>query len=425
LLVFAVAPAVTTSRVELQDVLRSDTRLSASPRSRFVSESLVVAQVALALVVLSSAGLIVRSLLKLEGANLSFESSHLLIGELNLRFDSLESRTSPVAMLDRLLPRLQTLPGVQAVSPVVAVPFSGSHGWDGSPSVEGQTSAEIASNPVLNMEVVAPTYFATLGIPIVRGRAFTDADRQGALGVVVLSQSAAQHYWPRDDALGKRVLMGAKAEDALTVVGVVPDTRYRSLRDARPSIYFPLRQSFFPTPMTLAIRTTGPPADIVASIRRVIDETEPDVALISAAPFDSFLAGPLAQPRLNALLLGIFASAAVALAAIGLFGVVATMVRQRTREFGIRMALGADVQDVRRLVMRRGLTIAAPGIALGLLGALFVNHLLTALLYEVSPTDSLTLAAVSGLLLLIALAASFIPAQSSARIDPAETLRAE
>jgi predicted permease len=291
--------------------------------------------------------------------------------------------------------------------------------------VEGQSSAEIASNPVLNMEVVAPAYFATFGIPIVRGRAFTDADRQGTPGVVVLSQSAARHYWPHDDAIGKRVLMGAKAEDSLTVVGVVPDTRYRDLRDARPSIYFPLRQSFFPTPMTLAIRTAGPPADIVASIRRVMNETEPDVTLISAAPFDSFLAGPLAQPRLNALLLGIFAGAAVALAAIGLFGVVATMVRQRTREFGIRMALGADSREVRRLVMTRGLTIAAPGIALGLLGAVLVNHLLTALLYEVSPTDGFTLATVSGLLLLIALVASLIPAQSSTRIDPTEALRTE
>jgi putative ABC transport system permease protein len=425
LLVFALAPAVSTSRVELPDVLRSDTRLSASPRSRLVSEALVVAQVALALVVLSSAALIARSLLKLEAVNLSFESSHLLIGELSLRFDSLESKSSPVAMLDRLIPRLQAVPGVQTVSPVVAVPFSGSHGWDGSPSVEGQSSAEIASNPVLNMEVVAPAYFATFGIPIVRGRAFTDADREGTPDVVVLSQSAARHFWPHDDAIGKRVLMGAKAEDSLTVVGVVPDTRYRDLRDARPSIYFPLRQSFFPTPMTLAIRATGPPADIVASIQRVMDETEPDVTLISAAPFDSFLAGPLAQPRLNALLLGIFASAALALATIGLFGVVATMVRQRTREFGIRMALGADSQDVRRLVIRRGLAIAAPGIVLGLCGALLVNHLLTTLLYEVSPTDGATLATVSGLLLLIALAASLIPAHASTRIDPTDALRAE
>jgi putative ABC transport system permease protein len=425
LLVFALTPAVTTSRVELQSVLRSDTRQSASRRSRRASELLVTAQVALALVILSSAGLIARSLIKLEGANLSFNPSHLLIGELSVRADSFEAASNPTAMLDRLLPQLQAIPGVFYVSPVVAIPFSGSHGWDGAPQAEGQSAADVAGNPMLNMEVVAPSYFATFGIPILRGRGITNADRKDAPGVVVLSQSAARHFWPHGDGIGKRVMMGANSADTLTVVGIVPDTRYRDLRDPRPSIYFPLRQSVFPTPMTLAIRTSGSPAALVPEIRRVIREAEPGVALVSAAPFDSFLAAPLAQPRLNALLLAVFASAAVVLAAIGLFGVMATMVRQRTREFGVRMALGADADDVLRMVMRRGLAIAAPGIAIGLLGALFANRLLSSLLYEVSATDTSTLAAASALLLLVASAASLIPARSTARIDPTEALRAE
>jgi predicted permease len=313
---------------------------------------------------------------------------------------------------------------VRAVSPVVAIPFSGSGGWDGRPAREGQSSAEAAGNPMLNMEVVGPGYFTTLGVPVVRGRGFTDADREGAAAVIMISESAARHYWPNDDPIGMRLVMGSSP--ALTVVGVVPDTRYRDLRDARASIYFPLRQSFFPfAPLNLAIRTSGPPADMVPAIRRVIAESAPGVALVGAAPFATYLDGPLAQPRLNALLLAIFAGAAVVLAAVGLFGIMMTMVRQRTRELGVRMALGATAHDLRGMVMRRGLAIAATGSALGLLGALLANRLLAALLYEVSPTDGVTLAAVTGLLLGIAALASFIPARSSTRIDAVVALRAD
>src|SRR5205814_3588515 len=163
-------------------------------------------------------------------------------------------------------------------------------------------------------------------VPVLRGRTFTDRDREDAPPVVVVSQSAAQHYWAGDDPLGKRLIMGADVERVVTVVGVVPDTRYRDLREARPSIYFPLDQSFFPfAPLALAVRTSGPPAELVPTIRRVIAETEPGVALASAAPFGTFLEGPLAQPRLNALLLAVFAGAAVTLAAVGLFGAMAAM----------------------------------------------------------------------------------------------------
>ena len=424
MLVFGVAPAVMTSRVELQSVLRSGTRTSAGRRSRLVTEGLVAGQIALALLVLSAAGLIARSLIKLERAELAFEPSRLLIGELGLRYDQFADAAKQYALLERLVPRIEAIPGVRAVSPVVAVPFSGSGGWDGKPSSEGQSAAEAAGNPMINMEVVDPAYFTTLGLPVIRGRPFTDADRSDATSVVMLSESAARHYWPNDDPLGKRLMMGP--DRPLTVVGIVPDTRYRDLRVARPSIYFPMRQSFFPfAPLNLAIRTTGPPADLVPAIRRAITETAPGVALVSAAPFPVFLDAPLAQPRLNALLLGVFAGAAVILAAVGLFAVMMTMVRQRTRELGVRMALGATARDLREMVMRRGLAIAATGAVVGLLGALLANRLLASMLYEVAPTDATTLLGVTVLLLGIAALASFVPARSGARIDPMEALRAE
>ena len=426
MLVFGLAPAIIASRVQIDQALRSDARQSASRRSRLGVDALVAGQVALALIVLSAAGLIARSLIKLERAELSFEPSRLLIGELTLRYDAYDDPTKQRAMLERLVSRLQPIPGVRAVSPVVAVPFSGAGGWDGKPAAEGQSAEEAAANPMLNMEVVAPAYFETFGIPVIRGRRFTDQDREGGPAVVMVSQSAARHYWPGEDPVGKRLTMGPDLEWTGTVVGVVPDTRYRDLRNARPSIYFPLRQSFFPyVPMTLAIRTNGPPAELVAAIRRAIGESEPGVALASAAPFETFLAGPLAQPRLNALLLALFAAAAVTLAAVGLFGAVAAMVRQRTRELGVRMALGATTGDLRRMVLRRGLTITTLGSALGLLGALLANRLLSAMLYEVAPTDVATFTAVTGLLLGVATLAILIPARAITRIDPVIVLRAE
>lgn len=424
MLLFALAPALLTSRVEVQHALRSGARQSGSRRSRIAMEALVAGQIALALVVLCAAGLISRSLVKLEGAELSFEASRLLIGELVVRSDRYAGPAEQLAMLERLLPEVQGVPGVVAVSPVVAAPFSGSGGWDGRPSLPGDTPEVAASRPMLNMEVVAPSYFATFELPILEGRAFTDDDREGAPPVVILSASAARYYAPDGDVIGSGLT--GPGQQRFTVVGVVPDTRYRDLRKARPSIYFPVRQSFFPfAPLKLAIRTRESPEPLIPLVRRVIAESAPDVALIRAEPFTRLLDAPLAQPRLNALLLVVFAGAAVVLAAVGLFGVMSTMVRQRTQEIGVRMALGASGAAVGRLVLGRGMALATIGIAAGVLGALAANRLLAAMLFDVSPTDAATLSAVALLLFGIAVVASLVPVRASARIHPAVALRAD
>lgn len=426
MLLFGLAPAILTSRVDRERLLRSDARQSGSKPFRLATEALVTGQIALALIVLSAAGLIGKSLLKLERAELSFDPSQLLIGELAVRADQYDDALKQRALLERILPKLQAIPGVHGVSPMVAVPFAGSAAWDGRPAVEGQSLEDAATNPMLNMDVVSPDYFKTLGVSVIRGRGFTEADRAGVPAVVVISQSAARHYWPGADPIGKRLKLGPKLERTVTVIGVVPDTRYRDLRDARPSIYFPLQQSFFPfAPMALAIRTSGPPSAQVPEIRRAIGEADPGVALATIAPFRDFLDVPLAQPRLNALLLAVFAAAAVALAAIGLFGVMATMVRQRTRELGVRMALGATAGDLQRMVLRRGLRISAVGSLLGLIGALLANRFILALLYDVAPTDLATLVTVTAFLVGMAVFASLIPARSTTRIDAAVALRHE
>jgi predicted permease len=427
-LLFAVAPAILTSRVEAHEVLRSGTRQSATRRSRLVTEALVAGQVALALLVLSAAGLIGRSLIKLERADLAFDPSRLMVAELAFGAERYDTGPKQGALLERVLPVIQAVPGVQAVSPVVAVPYASTRSWEGRPAVEGQSEQEAATNPMIDFEVVAPSFFGTLGLPVTRGRAFTDADRAGAPAVVVLSQSAARRYWPNGDPVGKHVLLGAPSEHPplATVVGIVPDTRYRDLREPHATIYFPLRQSFFPfAPTTLVIRTGRTASDFAASLRRAVAETAPDVAVASVAPFEALLAAPLAQPRMNALLLAVFAAAAVALAGVGLFGILATMVHQRMRELGVRMALGASGANVARLVLTRGLALAGVGMAVGLVGALAANRLLAALLFQVTPTDPVTLSLVAVAIIAVATLASIVPVRSSTRIDPAIALRAE
>jgi putative ABC transport system permease protein len=424
MLIFALAPAALTSRAELQQMLGSGVRQSASRRSRRATEALVAGQLALALVVLSAAGLVAKSLVRLQRADLSFDPSHLLVVNLSVqrsRYGTVESQN---ALDQAMVDALKALPDVVDVSPVVAEPFT--QGWTGRPQAEGQTPAEATVNPMLAMELVGPGYFRTLGLPVGQGRAFTDADRTGAPAVVMLSESAARHFWPNGGAVGRRMYLGSDKDPAVTVVGVVPDTRYRDLRHPQPTIYFPLAQSGFPfAPTNVVVRTRGEPAVAVASIRRAVAEAAPGVGVSSASPFATYLEGPLAQPRFNAVLLAVFAIAAVVLAAVGLFGVMMTMVGQRTRELGVRMALGATARDIRRLVLGRGLVIATVGAVVGLAGSVAANRLIASLLYEVSPADVVTLAVVAGLLMVVALVATFVPARASERIDPVVALRAD
>jgi predicted permease len=425
MLLFAMAPAFLTSGVDVVEVLHSGHRHGDNRRFRRLSDLLVTGQVALSVVVLSAAALVARSLINLERANLSLDSSHVLIAELSVRYRYYDTAPKQLAAIERLLPAIAASPGVRSVSPVVAAPFS-VVAWDGVPRPEGQSVPEAKNNPVLNMELVAPSYFATFGLPVLQGRAFSSDDRRGSTPVVMLSESAARTYWPGQNPIGRRLVLGTKADSSSTVVGVVPDTRYRDLRVARPTIYFPLAQSAFPfAPTSLAISTTGDPTSIVPSLRRVLSETTPGLSLVRAAPFDAYLSGPLAQPRLDATLLFVFAAAAVLLSAIGLFGVLATSVRQRTREIGVRLALGASPGGVAALILRRALVIGSVGVASGLAIVLLTNHWVASLLFGVSSTDAATLAVVAVFVLGVAGLASLVPARLSASVDPVVALRAE
>ncbi len=426
LLAFGLAPSFAISRTEAQAVLRSGTRGTSSRGARRRAEGLVAIQVAIAMIVLAAATLIARSFVNLRNADLNIDPSHLLVADLTLRASDFGTAQQETAMLDRLLPLVRGLPNVVAVSPVVASPFSGPAGWSGSPRAEGQTPQEIAANPTLNMDVVDPDYFTTMGMNVLRGRAFTSSDDRTGAPVVVLSEAAARHFWPSADPIGKHVFLTGLTDRPLTVVGIVAETRYRDLRLAQPSIYFPLAQSLFPfVPNSLVIRVRGEPSAIVPALRALLADRLPGVGLAKAAPFETLLSAPLAQPRLNAVLLAAFAVAAALLAGIGLFGVLATTVQQRRRELGIRMALGATGNDVRRSVLWRGTRIGAIGAAAGLVIAIATNRNVASLLYGVDPGDVPTLLGVAFALVALSALASYLPARASSRVDPVVALRTE
>lgn len=415
-------PALLAMWVPAGEVLATGSRHSGGPRGRRAAEVLVVAQIALATVSLVAAALVARSFIKLEGVGLAFDARELLAVTLVMQPETLSDDQRQQMSLDQVLAKTKALPGVRDVTAVFTVPFvAGGGGIDGHVSAPLQSEAERAGNPIVNLEIAAPNYFAALGIPLLRGRAFTSEDVHGSTPVIIVSSSVASHFWPDADPIGRQLVI---SKQSLTVMGVVPDTRYRELRVPWPTIYYPAAQSPLPLPSTLLVRTTGAPAALVPAVRQAVSEV-PGLAVLDASPIETLLDVPLAQPRLSAMVISIFGFSAVLLAAIGLLAVIAMMVRQRTRELGIRMALGATSGRVRGMVMARGLLLAASGAAIGIGAALGANRLLSSLVFEISPTDGATLAAVAALMLTVAALASFMPARSSTRIDPAIVLRRE
>lgn len=422
MLLSVVGPAIFTLRVQASEVLRSGPRTSGGRRVRKLAEALVVVQIILATVSLVAAGLVIRSFINLQNVDLGFEPGHLVVVQLAMQPDQLGDQQRQQRAIDMAVANSKALPGVRDVTPVFAVPFvGGGGGVDGRVSTPGQSEEEQAQNPVVNLDVAAPNYFAMLGIPVLRGRPFSDKDDKGSEPVIVISSSVARHFWPSVDPIGRQLSI---SKQIFTVVGVVPDTRYRDLQTPWPSVYFASTQSPLGVPSTLLIRTSVLADAIVPVVRRTVSDI-PGLVVLGASSIETPLDVARAQPQLNAMILALFAIAAISLAAVGLLAVIATMVRQRTHEFGIRMALGATSGRVRRMIMVRGISLAAAGVAIGIAVALAVSRLLSALVFEISPTDTATVVEVVVLMLGVATIASFIPAWSSMCVDPVIALRSD
>jgi len=419
-------PALLTAAGDPRGWLRANGS-AAGPSGQRLRGGLVVGQIALALIVVVAAGLLIRSLGALQGIDLGFREEGLLVMQTTLPPEVAADRSRQVALQEEMLERLTAIPGVANAAAVPSRPFAEQGGWTAMYTAEGQDPETQAANPWVNFEVVGPDYFRTLDMPLLRGRGFEPGDREDALPVAVVSEAVARHSWPGGDALGQRVKLGTPDGPGQwhTVVGVVEETRYRDLVDPQPSLYLPVRQFGGPVPMGIALRTTADPAGIVPQLREALTEVHPEWLLVGGGPMKHLIAGPLARPRFTAGLLGTFAAITLLLAAVGIYGVLATTVRQRTPELAVRLALGARAKELRRLVLGQGMRLALLGCLIGVVVAAAATRVLRGMLFGVGPTDAPTYAAVAALILTIAGLACYLPAHRAARIDPASVLRAE
>jgi putative ABC transport system permease protein len=320
------------------------------------------------------------------------------------------------------------VPGVQSAAIVTLRPLWGTVGMDWRSTIEGQSEDEAERNPLLNLQTVSADYFATMGIPIRRGRALADSDDANAPGVVVVSEAMARRFWPDQDAIGKRLkipMPDTPLHDTwLTVVGVSGDARYREIQESRLDLYLSYRQSNH-RPHHVVVRAAVDPPTLAEPIRRIVSGIDPDVPVADVITLSDAVTAALGGPRFAARVFGAFALVALLLSALGLHGLLAYSVSRRTREIGVRVALGAQAADVRRLVLREGLRLALAGIAVGLAAAWGTARWLDALLFGVTAADPVTYAIGPLLLASVAAVACLLPARRATRVDPAVALRAE
>jgi predicted permease len=423
---FGVLPALAAARGNLASALRIDGRSGTSTRRRRrVQRSLVMSQVALALILLVGAGLLTRSLQRLTQLELGYDLEGLSVVEVGVPFSNYRG-SEMGAMFEEVFERLRAVPGVSALTPIMSRPFIGSTGiMDARPVLEGQPEGASDADRRIPLEVGGHELFRTLGIPILSGRGFEEGDREDAPRVAVVSEAVATRLWPSDDPIGKRLRL--VRDDWWTVVGLAADTRFRGFREPTPTIYLPWRQlQVLPAVVTVAVRTDGKLASVIPGMREAVRAFDSDFYVWRADTMADYLAGgPLAQPRMSALVLSGFGLAALLLAAIGLYGAMSLAVRERTHDLGVRKALGATGARLRREVLRDALAMSAMGGAVGLVGALLVSRLMGSLLFEVSPADPVTLVGACTVLLVVSLVAAYVPAWRATRIDPREALRAD
>jgi putative ABC transport system permease protein len=423
---FGLAPALTGARADVQATIRDGGKSSSGKGARRLLRALVVAETAVAMVLLVGAGLLLNGFLRLRAVDPGPDPDRTLTLQVFLSNPELAEANRSHAFFGRLVERAEALPGVEAAAGVLVRPLEGPQGFDYPFTIAGRTPDEQATYPFLNYEAVTPRYFESTGLRVLRGRGFTAQDRAEAPRVAVLGESVARRFWPGDDPVGSRIKWGAPDGPApwLEVVGVVEDGRYRGLEQVSLDVYVPFEQS--PWPLNhLVIRTTADPAALVSALRREASALEPSVRLLDVATVGAMMSAALARPRFTTTLLGTFGVSALLLAAVGLAGVLWFTTRQRTREIGIRMALGATGARIRLEVLREGATLAAVGLLLGAVLAAALARLLRGLLYEVGPHDQPTYLAVAGVLALVSLLAAFLPAWRASREDAVVALRAD
>ncbi len=421
----AVLPAVTSAGAQLATHLRAASLGTVTRNGRW-RRGLVVAQVALAVVGLTGAGLLAGSFqaLRAEAARLS--SDRLIYVPLDLPPATYSDRARRQQLVTGLVDALEADARVEAATPINVPPFSGI-GWDVPVfTAEGQTEAETHANPSLNLEEIHAGYFSTLQVALLRGRAFTATDTDTAPPVAIVSADVAARTWPGLDPIGRRLKMGTPASPGhwLTVVGITSPTRYRDLRSERSTLYVPALQ-MIGAAQQLAVRTAMPTSQLMELLRARMRAVDPTVSVMPPRAFTELLEVPLARPRFYTGLMTGFGATGVALAVVGLYGVIATGVRQRRREFGVRLALGAEARHLRHLVLEDGARLVGAGLVVGLIAAVVAAQALRGLLYGIEPLDPMALALAVVGIAVVSAAALIAPLRSAGRVRPADVLRGE
>jgi len=420
-LLFGLAPALQASNPDLVPTLKDDIGFGHPKRARLQS-TLVVSQVALSLVSLVCAGLFLRSLLSARTVDAGFrDPEHVLLVSTDLTLAGIRGDSATTSLTQRLLERVRAVPGVEAAAAAEMVPLGFGGNSSSGATIEGYQPRP-NENTSIRRSAVTSDYFRVMGIPIVRGRPIGPADASGPLSVVV-NETFARRYWPGLDPIGRRVDQGA---GWMTVVGVAKDGKYSQLsEDPEALIYQPMGYTFAASDFTVHVRATGEPTALAPALRRAFGETSADLPFLDVRTMAEHMQAALFVQRIGAYLLAGFGLIALLLCGIGIYGVLSYGVSQRTREIGVRVALGAGQRNVVGLVVGRAMRLSAVGLVIGLGAALLAGQLLRAQLFGISPRDPLTFASIALLLGAVALVASWIPARRAARVDPIVALRSE
>jgi putative ABC transport system permease protein len=424
--VFGTAPALEASNPDLNETLKEGGRTGSGAGRHRLRSLLVVAEIALSLVLLVGAGLMMRSFMSLQRVNAGLNPSGVLTMYIALPGAKYRPPEKRLAFFSQMLDRVRAIPGVLSAGTNTGLPLAGNN-WGRSLTVEGFPVLSVGEAPSINHCVISSGYFSAMGITMLKGRDFDERDTRDASKVTIIDQRLSREYWPDEDPIGKRIRFGPPEDNEPwhTIVGVVGDVKHERLdATTRESVYLPFAQM----PIggsSLVIRTSGRPENVTGAVRAQVKELDPDLALTQVMPMTEVVARSVWQPRLYTALFGVFAAVALILATIGIYGVMSYAVTQRTREIGLRMALGAQRQDVMKLVVGQGVVLAALGVGAGLVAAVGLTRLMSSLLFGVTATDPITFAAVSVLLAGVALGACFVPARRAAKVDPMVALRYE
>ena len=422
-LVFGLGPALIASRRDPNDALRQGGRTSSADRAHTrLRSTLMAAEVALSVVLLVGSGLLIRSFQALANVDPGFRSENVLTFRITTNTGLQEKRR---AVYSEVIQRVKALPGVESAAAVLIRPLSGLAGWDTVYAVEGQSPEEQKNNPNGNYEAISPDYFRTMGIRMLAGRDFADTDTEKAQGVVILNESTAKRHFGSGTAVGRHLRLGTNPTAPwLTVVGVVSDVRYREWEAARPDFYIPYTQRAQHR-SDFVVRTSGDPASLIAAVRREVFAVDPNQPISNVTTMEALVDRALSRSRFISTVLSVLAACALALAAIGIYGVLSYTVAQRTGEIGVRMAIGATPASILRLVTGSALRVTAAGAVAGLALAAALARTVSSLLFGIQVWDPFAWTAASGILFLAAAVACVVPAVRASAVDPARALATE